>query len=81
LADSCHSDDGGIRSSETSVPTRATWQHIPEDGILQEHNGFVVMIVTCEEAVAFVITKKRGKLFEEVAAKENIRLYGTLLDA
>jgi hypothetical protein len=27
-----------IRSSETSVLTRATWRHIPQDGILCEVN-------------------------------------------
>jgi hypothetical protein len=27
----------GIRSSETSVHTKSTWRHIPEDGILHNH--------------------------------------------
>jgi hypothetical protein len=27
-----------IRSSETSVHTRSTWRHIPEDGILHSHH-------------------------------------------
>jgi hypothetical protein len=26
-----------MRSSETSVHTRSTWRHIPEDGILHSH--------------------------------------------
>jgi hypothetical protein len=27
-----------IRFSDTSVPTRATWHYIPEDGILHSHH-------------------------------------------
>jgi hypothetical protein len=30
---------GTIRSSERSVLARATWRHIPEDGILHSHRG------------------------------------------
>jgi hypothetical protein len=26
-----------VRSSETSILTRVTWRHIPEDGILHSH--------------------------------------------
>jgi hypothetical protein len=32
----------GIRSSETLVPTRATWLKIPEEGILQNYNKYSV---------------------------------------
>jgi hypothetical protein len=34
LTDSFHPDDEAVHSFETSARTRATWQDIPEDGIL-----------------------------------------------
>jgi hypothetical protein len=37
LADFCTLKMEVIRSSETSVHTRYTWRHIPEDGILHSH--------------------------------------------
>jgi hypothetical protein len=37
IADSCHLDDGGDSSPETSILTRGTRRNIPEDGIFHSH--------------------------------------------
>jgi hypothetical protein len=55
-----------IRSSETSVPTRTTWQHIPEDDILQSdaslsscRNGFNTWVVYIQILVNTVVVLRQ----------------------
>jgi hypothetical protein len=50
LADFCILKMEAIRSSETSVHTRYTWRHIPEDGILQWSLSFsrFYPCITCD---------------------------------
>jgi hypothetical protein len=50
-----------IRSSETSILTRATQRHIPEDGILQSDTD------ECGFGHKFQITKQENCTYEHVS--------------
>jgi hypothetical protein len=70
---------GALRSSETSVLTRATWRHIPEDGIFHCYVRFVSHLAAlfqqpshqCYVENTGLVCKKFGLRTQRVLSENN----------
>jgi hypothetical protein len=66
-----------IRSYETSVYTRSTRRHIPEDGILHSHcrenlRSYIIVVYLVSRFLAFCVTRKLITLFRRTLSWDPI---------
>jgi hypothetical protein len=86
LADFSSLKTEAIRSSETSVHTRCTQQHIPEDGILHRNSSFIVLVLVALISPAFfhipfkyfMLSNDTSKLYLGSPATSNTRKYSVV---